>query len=155
EVEPEIQLGVSAFIPEDYVADVNQRLALYKRLARAASSEELEELRDEMEDRYGPVPARVVTLLQVMELRRHLKAARVVRLRRQGGRLLLRFHEQSEVDAERLVALARSGARRGVRVLPEHEITFPVNRIDLEGMSEDVLGILAEVLPPAAPAIAG
>ena len=149
EVEPEIQLGVSAFIPEEYVNDVNQRLAMYKRLARTSSADELEELRDEMEDRFGPVPARVLTLLKVMELRRHLKEAMVVRLRRQGGRLALQFHEQSGIEPERLVALANSRARRGLRVLPDNEITFPVTRIDLEGMTEEVLALLGELKPTA------
>ena len=62
DVEPEIQLGIPAFIPEDYIADENQRLVVYKRLARAESREELDEIRGELEDRFGPVPARVVAL---------------------------------------------------------------------------------------------
>jgi transcription-repair coupling factor (superfamily II helicase) len=147
EVEPEIQLGISAFVPEDYVSDVSQRLTLYKRMARAASREELDELRGELEDRFGPVPARVGALLEVMDLRRHLKQAMVVRLRRQAARLVLRFHEASEIDPERLIALARE--RRELRILPDNEISIPVLRIDLEGIREAVLELLADlgVLP--------
>ena len=143
EVEPEIQLGISAFVPEDYVSDVSQRLTLYKRMARAASREELDELRGELEDRFGPVPARVGALLEVMDLRRHLKQAMVVRLRRQATRLVLRFHEASEIDPERLVALARE--RRELRILPDNEISIPVLRIDLEGIREAVLELLADL----------
>ncbi len=121
EVEPEIQLGISAFIPEDYVADVSQRLALYKRMARASSREELDELTGELEDRFGPVPARVRALLEVMDLRRHLRSAMVVRLRRQAGRLVLRFHESSPVDPARLTALVRK--RRDVRLTPDNEVS--------------------------------
>jgi transcription-repair coupling factor (superfamily II helicase) len=143
EVEPEIQLGISAFVPEDYVSDVSQRLTLYKRMARAASREELDELRGELEDRFGPVPARVGALLEVMDLRRHLKQAMVVRLRRQATRLVLRFHEASEIDPERLIALARE--RRELRILPDNEISIPVLRIDLEGIREAVLELLADL----------
>ncbi len=143
EVEPEIQLGISAFIPEDYVADVSQRLAVYKRMARAESREELDELRGELEDRFGPVPARVVALIAVMDLRRHLKRAMVVRLRRQATRLVLRFHEASEIDPARLVELARS--RRDVRVMPDNEVSIPVLHIDLEGITHAVLALLGEL----------
>jgi transcription-repair coupling factor (superfamily II helicase) len=143
EVEPEIQLGVSAFIPEDYVADVSQRLGLYKRMARASSREELDELTGELEDRFGPVPARVRALLEVMDLRRHLRSAMVVRLRRQAGRLVLRFHESSSIDPARLTALVRK--RRDVRLTPDNEVSVPVLRIDLQGMVEGVLALLAEL----------
>jgi transcription-repair coupling factor (superfamily II helicase) len=153
EVEPEIQLGISAFVPDDYVADVNQRLALYKRLARASSPEELAELRMETEDRYGPLPARVVALFEIMDLRRDLKRARVLRLRRQGGRLLLRFHPDNDVDPQRLVALARSAAKRGLKILPDGDLSLPLSRIDLAGIAEEVRGLLREL--GAEPAQAG
>ncbi|MET0153201.1 MAG: transcription-repair coupling factor, partial [Candidatus Binatia bacterium] len=143
EVEPEIQLGISAFIPEDYVADVSQRLALYKRMARASSREELDELSGELEDRFGPVPARVRALVDVMDLRRHLRNGMVVRLRRQASRLVLRFHESSPVDPARLTALVRK--RRDVRVTPDNEVSLPVLRIDLQGIVEGVLALLSEL----------
>ena len=149
DVEPEIQLGIPAFIPEDYVADVSQRLVLYKRLARATHRAELDELREEMEDRFGPAPARALSLFQVMELRRHLKAARVTRLRRQGGRLVLRFHETSGIDPDRLLGLVQDKNFKGFRVLPDHEASFPVSRIDLEGVTEAVVEVLRAVAPEA------
>ncbi|MGH7899144.1 MAG: TRCF domain-containing protein, partial [Candidatus Binatia bacterium] len=93
-----------------------------------------------LEDRFGPVPARVGALLEIMELRRHLKRAMVVRLRRQAGKLLLRFHDDSGLDAARLVAFASS--RRDVRVLPDGELAIPVLRIDLEGISAAVVSVL-------------
>jgi transcription-repair coupling factor (superfamily II helicase) len=143
DVEPEIQLGISAFIPEDYVADVSQRLGLYKRMARASSREELDELSGELEDRFGPVPARVRALLDVMDLRRHLRAGMVVRLRRQASRLVLRFHESSPIEPARLTALVRK--RRDVRVAPDNEVSIPVLRIDLPGIVEGVLELLTEL----------
>ncbi|MEA2627360.1 MAG: hypothetical protein QOD06_3405, partial [Candidatus Binatota bacterium] len=145
DVEPEIQIGIAAFIPEDYVPDVSQRLVLYKRLARAATAEELDELRDEMGDRFGPPPMRVVTFFQMMDLRRRLKEALVVRLRRHGGRLAIRFHDKSPIDPERLMVLVADVRHRGWRVTPDREITFPTSRIDLEGVAAEVLSVLRAV----------
>ena len=84
EVEPEIQLGIPAFIPETYVPDVGQRLLVYKRLAAIRSTAELDAVAEELVDRFGPVPPLVVTLLRAMELRRTLKALRVRSARRRG-----------------------------------------------------------------------
>ena len=53
-VEPVISVQVEGFLPEEYVPEVNQRLAFYKRLAGAAGDEELADLRAELADRFGP-----------------------------------------------------------------------------------------------------
>ncbi len=53
---PEVELHVPALIPEDYVPDVHLRLVLYKRIASTPSREELDELKVEMIDRFGPLP---------------------------------------------------------------------------------------------------
>src|SRR5205809_201156 len=87
EIEPEIQLGIPAFIPEAYVADVSQRLVAYKRLAGIRGVPDLEEIAAELADRYGPIPPQVGTLLRLMELRRWLKDLRIIRARRRGVRV--------------------------------------------------------------------
>jgi transcription-repair coupling factor (superfamily II helicase) len=73
EVEPEIRLGIPAFFPNDYIPDANQRLFFYKRLASLAKPEELDEIKAELKDRFGPYGQTVENLFLVMELRRVLK----------------------------------------------------------------------------------
>ena len=53
---PEINLGMSAYIPDDYLPDLNQRLLMYNRIASANSKEELHELKIEMINRFGLFP---------------------------------------------------------------------------------------------------
>jgi hypothetical protein len=89
------------------------------------------------------MPARIGALLEVMDLRRHLKHAMVIRLRRQATRLVLRFHESSGIDPERLLAATKK--RRELRILPDNEISIPVLRIDLEGIREAVLELLRDL----------
>ena len=61
------------------------------------------------------------------------EGARVVtRLRRQGGRLVLRFHETSDIDPGPRLGLVQDKTFKDFRVLPDHEASFPVSRIDLE-----------------------
>src|SRR5438876_11539376 len=77
EFEPNLQLQVSAYIPDDYVGDVAQRLVLYKRLSASAQVGDLAQLHGELVDRYGAPPEPVERLFEVMEIRLLAKALRV------------------------------------------------------------------------------
>ncbi len=65
----EVSLDVPAFLPDGYIPDSSQKLHLYRRLSRARSREELNELSEEIRDRYGPLPEPVATLLDQAALR--------------------------------------------------------------------------------------
>ena len=82
-VEPVISVGVEGFLPEEYVPEVNQRLALYKRLAGAAGDDELADLRAELADRFGPLPAAAEQLLDIVRIR---VAARALGVEKRRGR---------------------------------------------------------------------
>jgi transcription-repair coupling factor (superfamily II helicase) len=67
--EPEISLAGSAFLPEGYVSDSGQKLHLYRRLSKIRRRAEVEELREELTDRFGDVPNEVARLLDATVLR--------------------------------------------------------------------------------------
>lgn len=102
-LEPEIRLGIPAYFPDDYIPNTNQRLLFYKRLASLSSTQELGEIQEEIQDRYGPFPAVVENLFTVMELRRILKESLVEQISYHDGRLSLLFHAQSPVKVDRLI----------------------------------------------------
>ena len=54
-IETEINLPVSAFLPEDFISDADQRLIAYKRLATLADEQSIEDLAGEWRDRYGAI----------------------------------------------------------------------------------------------------
>src|SRR3984893_12292799 len=70
---PEVELHVPVLIPEDYVPDVHLRLMLYKRIAGTPTSEDLDELKVEMIDRFGPIPPYAQSLFRATYLK--LRAA--------------------------------------------------------------------------------
>jgi len=147
EVEPEVQFDVPAFIPEDYVPDVSQRLVLYKRLASVTGSEELADISVEFQDRFGPLPAPVDTLLQVMDLRRYLKALLVTRARRRGDQFLFEFHPGTPVNATTLMEVVRENGGR-CRMVGEYQLSFCPLARDIDGMigeSRELLRGLARV----------
>jgi transcription-repair coupling factor (superfamily II helicase) len=74
--EIEVELGLTAFLPAEYVPDETQRMALLRRLAKAGKRK-LEAVRLEMEDRFGELPAPAAELVRLFELRRLLRLAGV------------------------------------------------------------------------------
>ncbi len=67
--EPEITLSASAFLPDSYISDSGQKLHLYRRLSKMNSPGEVEELRKELLDRFGPIPPEAEVLLDGATLR--------------------------------------------------------------------------------------
>jgi transcription-repair coupling factor (superfamily II helicase) len=141
EVEPEIRLGVPAYFPQDYIPDTNQRLLFYKRLASIGDPKELEGLKDELKDRYGPFSSEVENLFLVMYLRCVLKGYLVEQISYHDGRLSLLFHPESPVNVERLVDLI--GKDRGrYRLSPEGRLSFAPQKQTWEELIPEVIQFL-------------
>jgi len=125
-IDPEIRLSVAARLPDDYVADVSQRLVLYKRLASAADDEELARIRDEILDRYGPLPPETENLLDVIRVKIAARRLGVIAVDVVKDELVLTAAETSRVDPRTLLDLiTRSGS--AVRVTPDHKIRAPLS----------------------------
>ncbi len=69
-----LDLPLTALIPADYIADTELRLATYRRVAAVTTAPGLVEIRDEMEDRFGPIPVEVERLLALISLRQRAEA---------------------------------------------------------------------------------
>jgi transcription-repair coupling factor (superfamily II helicase) len=77
---PQINLGSAVLIPEGYVADLNVRLALYRRLSTLETDQAIEAFAAELIDRFGPLPAEVKTLLKIMSIKRLCRVAQVEKI---------------------------------------------------------------------------
>jgi transcription-repair coupling factor (superfamily II helicase) len=102
---PEVELHLPALIPEDYVPDVHLRLMLYKRIAGTPSREELDDLKVEMIDRFGPIPPFTQTLFRgtYLKLRAASLGIRKIDAGASNGYIL--FEEQNKIDAQRVLKL--------------------------------------------------
>lgn len=87
--ETEIELHMSALIPEDWLGDIHTRLTLYKRIASAPDQATLRDLQVEMIDRFGLLPQQTKHLFQVAELRQKARAIGISRIDfgETGGRI--------------------------------------------------------------------
>ncbi len=122
-IEPEIHIGLAAYLPEAYIPDVNQRLVFYKKLANVKARSDLEDLAYEMEDRFGRLPELVLDFIEVMDLRRVLRLYLVTAVYRKGERVTLHFHPDSPIQGERLVAFIQHNDR-GAQLSPDFRVSF-------------------------------
>jgi len=127
EVDPEIRLPVAARLPGEYVAAVSQRLVLYKRLASCRDDADVDRIRDELLDRFGPLPSEAVNLLEVIRLKILARRLGVVAVDVSRGEIVLSAGETTNVDPQRLLNLLKQGGG-GLRVAPNHKIYAPVPR---------------------------
>jgi transcription-repair coupling factor (superfamily II helicase) len=111
-IDPEIRLGLRAFLPEDYVADPNQRLVFYKKMAAAEEDGTLYDVVDELQDRYGELPEPGRILLEMMKLRVELKRLRIDLAEYDGRRLIFGFHPTTKVAPDVLLQLIQDDPQR-------------------------------------------
>jgi len=108
-VQPRIELGVDAYLPEHWIEDGLQRIAIYQRIARLSEITQIEELEQELRDRFGPVPVPAKMLLHVTEAGLWASRLRLSGLQQRQGMLALTFVEKPAPDPRVLVELpARS-----------------------------------------------
>ncbi|MBC6416306.1 MAG: transcription-repair coupling factor [Rhodospirillales bacterium] len=120
---PQINLGVPVLIPEAYVADLNVRMGLYRRLATLVGEAEIEAFAAELIDRFGALPSEVENLLQVMTIKHLCRQAGVAKVDAGPKGAVMSFHEDQPAAPERLIAYLQSGARDGsIRIRPDRRL---------------------------------
>jgi transcription-repair coupling factor (superfamily II helicase) len=105
EVRTAVNLAVDVRIDADYIADMTQRLGIYRRIASARSEDELTAVLDEIRDRYGPLPPSMLNLAGHASLRLLAERLRVESLDREGPIVVIKFRPDASIDPARLVRL--------------------------------------------------
>ncbi|WP_291316797.1 transcription-repair coupling factor [Desulfuromonas sp.] len=126
-VDPEVRLGLSAFLPEKYLPDPNQRLVFYKKLASADDDQALYTVADELRDRYGEPPAPAALLLEVMKLRVMMKRLKVELAEYDGRQLVFAFHATTPVPPEKILALLQEGSGT-YRFSPDYRLSVRLGK---------------------------
>jgi transcription-repair coupling factor (superfamily II helicase) len=128
----QLNLGIDTRIPDDYMADMSQRLRAYKRIASARSDEELNRISEEVVDRYGRLPAPVENLFSYARVRREAERLGVISIDRVGESLAIKLGEKARVEPESLLELLND----------DNSASFSptgVLKIKLDGASDDLL----------------
>lgn len=98
----QINLPLAAYLPESYVPDDTLRLQLYRRLSGLTEEKELEELRAELQDRFGPLPEEGENLFFQLQLKLYALAAGARAITTEEGQVVIRADSLEQVDRRRL-----------------------------------------------------
>ncbi len=143
-IEPDIHIPVDAFIPEDLVPDIDQRMAIYRQLSRMRSLSEISAYKAELVDRFGKLPKEVKNLLLKIMLRVLCIACGVKRIDLVGQTLMLRFSEAHQKNPFGVVdmILASNGA---MSVTPDHVLKVQLSGPSLTEMMAETKNILKDI----------
>jgi transcription-repair coupling factor (superfamily II helicase) len=108
DVNPEINVDIPAYLPEDYISDIDVRLNIYRRLSGLEEDADLKIMTEEIKDRFGPPVPAVANLLEIMEVRLKLKKLSISRLDVSPQVLTFSFLEKTKVRPERLIELVNA-----------------------------------------------
>lgn len=134
DIDPEVKLQLSAFIPDSYIADTAQRYQAYRRISALSngSYEELQDLADEIKDRYGIMPEEVDNLFQIIGLKQRLRPLWIAKLEQSPKALVFHFTDKSQLDPQRLIELVQQGSGKknkpAARLTPDHKLIIELQQ---------------------------
>jgi transcription-repair coupling factor (superfamily II helicase) len=124
EIETSMNLGVDIYIPRDYVSEENLRMTFYKKIASAQTDQRLDDIRNEMRDRFGTLPLNVESLLQFVKVKRFAQSIGVVSVVREGARGVVKMTQSAKIDPNKLLQLIQDNPQ--VKFSPNGVLSFPL-----------------------------
>jgi len=142
-VNTQLDLGVDAYVPPEYIYDSIQKIEIYKKVAAAASSEDVSDLLDELVDRFGEPPKPVLSLLSVARIKALARAYGIESIVNRNDDLTIKFEERrsADLDAKKFKALE---SRYQGRVQLVQQTPHLLVRIRVKGLDDDAMLALVE-----------
>ncbi|HSU38077.1 MAG TPA: TRCF domain-containing protein, partial [Polyangiaceae bacterium] len=151
EVEPELSFDVEALLAAEYVAEVGVRLSLYKRFASAADEAEVDDLAQELENRFGPPPLEAKRFVELMRLKCELRRLRVLGCEATAKSVSFLLRDDTPLDPAKVRELV--GRKRSpYRLSPDGRLT---RRLLENEAAADGLVLAAKALEELATCVGG
>ena len=100
-----MDLNIDAFIPESYIKNEYQKLDIYKRIAAITTEEEMDDMTEELIDRFGDIPKKVQQLLHIAALKSLAHAAYVTAVEQKGSDFKFTLYEKAKLDPQKIPGL--------------------------------------------------
>ena len=155
--DPEVNLKITAFLPEDYIMNTGQRYHVYRRLSLAGNDEPaiLADLKDEIEDRYGRLPPEALELWRMIGLKYPLAKLGITKLEQGPEALIYSFADSTPVEVETLLRLMKKDKKAAkkerrqqtIRLTPDQRLVVPLDpEKDIFQQIENVVALLSTPL---------
>jgi transcription-repair coupling factor (superfamily II helicase) len=119
--EPEINLQISALIRTSYILDTEQRYIAYRKIASINKKDQLADLREELNDRYGAIPQETENLLQIIELKMLMRPLCIAKLDQGPGSLAFSFLKETPVAPEQILLMVQN-SKGTMRITPDNKL---------------------------------
>ncbi|HRE22506.1 MAG TPA: transcription-repair coupling factor, partial [Rhabdaerophilum sp.] len=120
---PTIAIGTPVLIPESYIADLDIRMGLYRRLSQFESEGEIEGFAAEMIDRFGPLPPEIGQLMKIVAIKLLCRRAHVEKVDAGPKGIIIGFRNNSFANPNGLVKYVTEKGP-GAKVRPDMKIVF-------------------------------
>ena len=138
---PLVEIKIDAYIPREYIPDLKQRLLYYQKLAPVTQMEELEEIKEELKDRYGVFLNKVRNLLEIVYLKISLQKLFIEHLEVKEHRLIIRYQNISEIEKK----LEKMPLYFRKRIKEEKRAKQGISNLDISDIkNKDILKFLKE-----------
>ncbi|MES2325289.1 MAG: transcription-repair coupling factor [Pseudomonadota bacterium] len=140
----EINLHVPALLPADFCGDVHERLSIYKRMANCGTQEKIDDMQEELIDRFGKLPDPVQALIETHRLRVAAKAVGIVKIDAHSEAASLQFMVNPPIDSMRIIALIQKN--RHIKLAGQDKLKITVSMPDLAARVTQVKQTIKQLL---------
>ncbi|MBM6854668.1 transcription-repair coupling factor [Mediterraneibacter glycyrrhizinilyticus] len=142
-----VDINIDAYIPDSYIRNEYQKLDVYKRIAAIETEEEMDDMTEELIDRFGDIPKKVQQLLHIAALKGLAHSAYVTAVEQKGQAYQFTMYEKAKIDPQKIPGLLKSYGNSLIFRAEEP----PYFRYEKRGRSgkesgEDVLQLLRKIL---------
>jgi len=143
QVNTQLDLGVDAYLPPDYIYDSIQKIEIYKKVASATALDDVSELFEELTDRFGDPPKAVLNLLAVARLKIYGRQYGIESIVRRGDEITMKYEDgrREELDLPKLKSLEQKFQGRMIPAVSAQQLYI---RFKVRGLDENALLALVE-----------
>ena len=132
-----MELEYSGFIPDSYVHSIQTKMEIYKKIAGIQTKDELDRMYNELEDRFGPIPDEVFSLLSLAEVKIIARRLGIITLKEKKGEIFVEFGNTNSLNINKLMDLIRQNSDK-IRLDSQkpNQIILSAGKIGLKEKSE-------------------
>ena len=107
EVEVQIDIGISSFIPDTYIENSSQKIEIYQDIANCRTESDIMDIIDEISDRYGDMPKEVENLIEIARIKNIARPRHIVKIQEKQMGFVFTFAEDIVIEAEKISKLLK------------------------------------------------
>ena len=143
EFAPSINIGMSVYIPQTYIEDSALRLAIYRRVGDLKTSDKIENFKDEMVDRFGPIPLEFTNLLEIVQIKNKCFELKIENFDAGPNGFVIKFNQNFDVSDIVMSFVAKHP--RHTKIKPDNKLVFLKNLKPPADILQEVHAVLDEL----------